>query len=467
MATLTSIAPPPVITATPAQPPAPSTDTRSAAEHADGSHRGSFAKALSRADTHHVAPRPQPTAPTREDPASAAPPAAGAGGLTGKGGKKAPNPGGDNSPPDGSALPLVDAQLAGAANLPLLAVADAAPAVTGTAATGSVEGTLAAAASAATTESDVPAGSPASPAAALTPVQPNPPQSPPPPASGLVRPMHAVPTAGEFRAVTERPLPAAPPVLAGPSVAPAPAVAPPPPAPVVAAIVPPQPKPVSITDEFSMKTTPWVPTPAGTDGPAAATETARALVPVLAADAGNGTNTQGGTTTGEGKPDANAVVPAALAPPMPPSLPASPVLAQVAAPVGSPDWPQQLGDRVAVLVSQNLTNAQIKLSPAHLGPLEIRIAVSDGQANIAFTSHSQVTREALEAAAPKLREMLSGQGFAHVNVDVSQQQFRERAPQSARYEPEFSFAAGPATASSALPTTTRALTSPLRLDAYA
>ena len=465
MATLTSIAPPPVVAATPAASAAPSSDARTAAVHAEGPHRGSFASAMSRADGRHAAARAPASAATREDPAAATPPVAGPGATGGKGGKKAANAGGDDSPPDGSALPLVDAQLAAAANLSLPVTPDLAPAPTGTAAAASVAGTLAAAASAPPAGSDAPTDAPAAPAASPPATDVNSARSPPPPASGLVRPMHAVPTGGEFRAVTERPGPAVAPLLPAPGTAPA--VAPAQPAPVVAAVAPPPPKPVSVTDEFSLKTTPWTPTPAVTDGPVVAPETARALAPVLAADAGNATHIQGGTTAGDGKPDANAVLPAALAPPMPPSLPASPVAAQVATPVGSPDWPQQLGDRVAVLVNQNLTNAQIKISPAHLGPLEIRIAVSDGQANIAFTSHSQVTREALEAAAPKLREMLGGQGFAHVNVDVSPQQFRDRAPKSTRYEPEFSFAAGASAATpvAAAPSVARDVAS--RLDTYA
>jgi flagellar hook-length control protein FliK len=148
----------------------------------------------------------------------------------------------------------------------------------------------------------------------------------------------------------------------------------------------------------------------------------------------------------------------------------APVVTQVNTPVGAPDWGQELRDRVAVLVDQNMTNAQIKLSPAHLGPIEIRIALSDGQANISFTTHSHVTREALEAAAPRLREVMASQGYSSVNVDVSQQQFRDRSPQPGGYQPEWSASSlevtAPAAASGRLsPRLTPAAV--LRLDAYA
>ncbi|MBS0373515.1 MAG: flagellar hook-length control protein FliK [Proteobacteria bacterium] len=145
----------------------------------------------------------------------------------------------------------------------------------------------------------------------------------------------------------------------------------------------------------------------------------------------------------------------------------APATAQVATPVGSPDWAHELSDRVSVLVDQNLTHAQIKLAPADLGPIEVRIAVSDGQANISFTTHSHVTSEALQAAAPRLREALGAQGYASVNVDVAQQQFRERTPQQSRYEPEAGPGAAPAATASRAVGRPSAGSAALRLDAYA
>jgi flagellar hook-length control protein FliK len=115
--------------------------------------------------------------------------------------------------------------------------------------------------------------------------------------------------------------------------------------------------------------------------------------------------------------------------------------------VGAQDWDRQLGERVGVLVDQGLTNAQLKLSPAHLGPLEIRISVQSDQASVWFGTHSHATREALEAAVPKLRDMLGAQGFASVGVSVDlQQQAPRQNASSSRYEPEYSFAAGDAAA---------------------
>ncbi|MBS0393820.1 MAG: flagellar hook-length control protein FliK [Proteobacteria bacterium] len=137
----------------------------------------------------------------------------------------------------------------------------------------------------------------------------------------------------------------------------------------------------------------------------------------------------------------------------------------MATPVGAPDWSRELGERVSVLVNQNLTHAQIKVSPAELGPIEVRIAVADGQANVSFTTHSHVASEALQAAAPRLREALGSQGFSGVNVDVAQQQFRERTPQPSRYEPEPGVQPAPTVAAARAPA--RVAAAALRLDAYA
>lgn len=141
-----------------------------------------------------------------------------------------------------------------------------------------------------------------------------------------------------------------------------------------------------------------------------------------------------------------AVASGASTAPTAPATSAAPLQIPVA--VGAPDWDRQLAEKVQVLVDQGLTNAQLKLSPAHLGPLEIRISLQNDQASVWFGTHSHATREALEAAAPRLREALGAQGFANVgvSVDLQQQASRGQTPGqgSSRYEPEFSFAAGAA-----------------------
>jgi flagellar hook-length control protein FliK len=85
------------------------------------------------------------------------------------------------------------------------------------------------------------------------------------------------------------------------------------------------------------------------------------------------------------------------------------------------------------MVDSNLTSAKLQVNPPALGPIEVRIALQGGHAQVWFTSHSAVTRDALESSSPKLREMLGAQGFGQVSVDISQRSFQERSPPSRGY----------------------------------
>ena len=88
-------------------------------------------------------------------------------------------------------------------------------------------------------------------------------------------------------------------------------------------------------------------------------------------------------------------------------------------PVSDPQWGRALGERVLWSVGTQQSSAQIRLNPPELGPIEIRIHVNQDQANISFNSSHQSVREAVEAALPRLREMLAGEGLQLADVDVS------------------------------------------------
>ncbi len=91
-----------------------------------------------------------------------------------------------------------------------------------------------------------------------------------------------------------------------------------------------------------------------------------------------------------------------------------------------PDWQQSLGERIQWMVGQRLQGAQIKMNPAHLGPVEVRIQVQNEQASIQFLAAHGVVRDALEAAVPRLRDMLDANGLDLVDVDVAGQSFAEQ-----------------------------------------
>ncbi|GMR08245.1 MAG: hypothetical protein BMS9Abin26_1250 [Gammaproteobacteria bacterium] len=89
-------------------------------------------------------------------------------------------------------------------------------------------------------------------------------------------------------------------------------------------------------------------------------------------------------------------------------------------PVNQPGWDQALGSRILWMVNRDVQVAEIKLNPPQLGPLEVRIAVANDQTNVTFVSNNSVTRELLDGAIPRLREMFDEQGVNLVNVDVSE-----------------------------------------------
>ncbi|MDT8387906.1 MAG: flagellar hook-length control protein FliK [Thiogranum sp.] len=142
------------------------------------------------------------------------------------------------------------------------------------------------------------------------------------------------------------------------------------------------------------------------------------------------------------KSDAITPGSASLAPPgtLPP--PAAAVNPSPMLPLGVPlhqtNWDSALGERIQWLISQGAQagqSAQIKLNPAHLGPMEVRIQVRDDQATVQFTATHAVVREALEAALPRLREMLGASGVELVDVDISGQSFAEQQRTNEEQEP--------------------------------
>ncbi len=95
-------------------------------------------------------------------------------------------------------------------------------------------------------------------------------------------------------------------------------------------------------------------------------------------------------------------------------------------PFNQAGWDKALGERLQWMAGQGIQRASIKLNPAHLGPMEVRIQVQNDQANVQFTSAHTVVRDALEASLPRLREMFDNAGVELADVDVSGQSFAEQ-----------------------------------------
>ncbi|HED34871.1 MAG TPA: flagellar hook-length control protein FliK [Gammaproteobacteria bacterium] len=98
--------------------------------------------------------------------------------------------------------------------------------------------------------------------------------------------------------------------------------------------------------------------------------------------------------------------------------------------LASPDWSDQMTQKVSMMLQGGIQKAEIKLNPAHLGPMEIKLSMSDDRASVSFVAQHAPVRDAIEQAMPRLREMLEEQGLNLVDVDVSTQSERYSEQQS-------------------------------------
>ncbi len=98
-------------------------------------------------------------------------------------------------------------------------------------------------------------------------------------------------------------------------------------------------------------------------------------------------------------------------------------------------WGESLGEKVIWMVGNQTQGAELRLNPPALGPLEVRVSMSEGQATLSFMTPHAAVREAIEVATPRLREMLGDSGInlggVSVNVGTFTQQnsFSRETPQ--------------------------------------
>jgi len=90
-------------------------------------------------------------------------------------------------------------------------------------------------------------------------------------------------------------------------------------------------------------------------------------------------------------------------------------------PVGTRAWNEELASKLTWLIDRGEQLASIRVTPDSLGPIDIRIAVREGEASIWFGASQADTRQAIEQAIPRLREMLASQGLSLSDAGVFQQ----------------------------------------------
>lgn len=104
-----------------------------------------------------------------------------------------------------------------------------------------------------------------------------------------------------------------------------------------------------------------------------------------------------------------------------PSAPAAPITpSSIDIPLQDPAWGEALGDRVLFMSGQKIHQAEIKLNPAEMGPITIRVSVGDRAADVSFTAQHLAARDAIELAMPRLRELFSENGLTLGNTSVEE-----------------------------------------------
>lgn len=108
-------------------------------------------------------------------------------------------------------------------------------------------------------------------------------------------------------------------------------------------------------------------------------------------------------------------------------------------PVSSRNWAEEVGARVSWIATKDNGRAELVLTPAHMGKIEISINLSGDQASASFTAANASTREALQDALPRLREILADAGIqlgqANVNAGGSgQAQAEQNAARSGSWQ---------------------------------
>lgn len=91
----------------------------------------------------------------------------------------------------------------------------------------------------------------------------------------------------------------------------------------------------------------------------------------------------------------------------------------VQTPAGQEGWAEDVGNRVTWMLGRAESKAELVLTPAGLGKLEVSINLNGDQTTAQFIASSQAARNALEEALPRLREILSQAGINLGETNVS------------------------------------------------
>lgn len=109
----------------------------------------------------------------------------------------------------------------------------------------------------------------------------------------------------------------------------------------------------------------------------------------------------------------------------------APAQAHLPEPPGTPGFAPALGLQLSTWLRDGIQHASLELNPADLGPIDVRIAVRDGQAEVALAADVPSTRQALAEALPQLAGALGDVGLSLSGGSVSDQGARRQNAEDA------------------------------------
>jgi len=92
-------------------------------------------------------------------------------------------------------------------------------------------------------------------------------------------------------------------------------------------------------------------------------------------------------------------------------------------PITHSEWPTTLGHSLIWAVGEGMQKVEISVSPQDMGPINVHIRIENDKTDVRFTAMHAVTRDALEASIPRLRDLFSQQG-----LNLSQAQVFSQTP---------------------------------------
>ena len=88
---------------------------------------------------------------------------------------------------------------------------------------------------------------------------------------------------------------------------------------------------------------------------------------------------------------------------------------------------EQVHERINMMMAKNLKYVDIRLDPPELGKIQIKLSINQDQASVQFTVNNPQTRDIVEQAMPRLREMLQQQGLQLAQSSVQQESSQQFA----------------------------------------